>query len=117
MEPDGKTRLYYYHERPYKVKEAWPQPAEWTEEAWMTDTKAKEIYDRAEFICVSVSISDPRMNKQTELYWSVHPRGYSGTKEWFKINRMGLRSEQEYPDLAKKIEKRIHKKGLTILIS
>ena len=116
MEPDGKTRLYYYSERPYKVKEAWPQPAGWTEEAYTTGAEAEEIYNRAEFICVSVSVPDRKTNKLTEYYWSVHPKG-KDCKHWFKVNRMGLRDEQDYPNLAKKLEKRAHKKGLTILIT
>ncbi len=121
MEKDGKTRVYYYHNHPYKVKEAWPQPAGWDDNSWTFGEEAEEAYQRAEFICVSVyetkmtGFGSGRKKKES-CYWSVHPKGYNTSDEWFDINRIG-HEEDKYAYLAKKLEEHTGKKGLTILVS
>ncbi|MGA3291761.1 MAG: hypothetical protein ABSC49_01285 [Candidatus Microgenomates bacterium] len=116
MEPDGITRLYYYHEQPYlKVVEVRPDNTDWKHDLWTTGQQAKEIYDRAEFVCVNVHFGDASKRKYKHI-WSVHPKD-AEINNWFTVRRTHGYSDQDYLDLIRKLERRTHKKGLTVLIS
>lgn len=117
MEPDGSTRLYYYHEHPsVVVKEAWPQPVGWGDGTWTEGREAQEIYDRADFVCVNVHISDRESGKTIEYFWSVGRKG-EDSRYWFKVNRVGIPHDQDYANLARQLEEKTKRKGLTVLIS
>ena len=109
MEKDGKTRLYYCKDHPYRVTEAWPEGKDSLlgSDRWTKGKKAGETYRRAEFICTSVM---PRTGRG---YWSVGSHHSSGD---FKVY-FTRKDSEDYANLAKKLEKRFGKKGLTILIS
>ena len=118
MEPDGISRLYYYHTTPLvKVVEAWPNRASFNklEESSIYGLKAKDVYNRADFFCISVSYGDGSQRKHKHV-WRVSPKGRP-YNEIFHIWRKHVYSDQDYIDLIKKLEKLSCKKGLTILIS
>jgi hypothetical protein len=113
MEPDGKTRLYYYHVNPVRVVEAAPNNEKWLDNQWTTGGEALEIYQRADFMCTSVLYNDGRKNNHI---WSVHVPG-QGSDKRFKVMINHVFSEQDFLDLIRKLERRAHKKGFTVLIS
>ncbi len=116
MEPDGITRLYYYHDSPsIRVVEACPDNTKWQSQSWTTGQQATEIYNRAEFVCVSIIFGDG-FKRKNKTIWSVHPKGEQ-PKKWFEVWRSRPYSDEDYKDLIRKLEKRTHKKGLTVLVS
>lgn len=135
MENDGITRLYYYHDHPYMVQEAWPQHTGWEDKDWTYGQEAKAKYDSADFICVTVREADslettnrlvnvfknllgikvaPPKRIRGKHYWRVRIPGESWDKR-FIVNRIGFGYE-DFANLAKVLEQRTDKKGLTILI-
>jgi len=112
----NQTRIYYYNDPPNtEIREAWPEKLPWGAPA-IEGEKAEQIYRNAEYICVSVSLWNHRTDTQAEFYWSVHPKG-KDPGDWFKVDRMSLSHDEEYPNLARTLEESSGKKGLTILVS
>lgn len=107
MEKDGKTRLYYHHDQPPKVKEAWPQHAGWGEGAWALGEVAEETFANADFFCVSCLV------RNGTDHWIVRPANEENAP--FNVNYLHD-SNANYAHLAQRLEDHSHKKGLTVII-
>lgn len=117
MEPDGVTRLYYCYEQPsIKVAEAYPDNTNWRNGSWINSSQAKKIYNRAEFICVSAHFFGDTCSREIKYNWGVYPQGIKANKR-FEVERSHPYTDKDYEDLIRELQRRTHKKGLTVLIS
>ena len=110
MKKNKKTRVYHYHDHPYRVKKVWPKRGYVSDGAWVEGEEAEEIYRSADYICVSV-----RVHKGQD-YWSVRP-GSGKTGKSFEVDFLGEGDKEHYAQLAQKLEEHYRKEGLTILVS
>jgi hypothetical protein len=109
MEPDGITRVYITS----AAKGAWLVfPEETPYEACLRGAAARRVLDRADFHAVN-SESFNWGNKVRDE-WGVFPKPDGAH---FSVNRKGWKYSEHYSKLAKILEKRTGKKGLTILVS
>ena len=100
---NGVTRLYFYHDSPYRTRLAWPNGD--TQNQWTEGAEAEKLYANADYICVSCL-------SRVRDYWGVHTKG---SDERFEVDYLS-HNEHNYANLAKKLEEHSGRTGLVILV-
>ncbi len=114
MEKDGKTRVYITS----ASNEAWEAyPGNKPYDERVTGEAALAILASVDFRGVNAESfkvnPDGRLGEQVMDVWSMSTT--HGKR--FDVNRKGWKHKERYSKLAKILEKRAHKKGLTIVVS
>lgn len=115
MERDGITRVYITSAR-NDAWEAYPKNRPYEDR--LTDDEALEVLSRVDFRCVnseSFGVNpDGSWGKKVIDEWGVYPKPEG---KGFNVNRKGWKSQERMSKLAKILERKAGKKGLTIIVS
>lgn len=121
-EKDGKTRVYVQGGNPDNASSnltAWQlYPERTNPQNAHTGQEAREINGRADYVCVNSETfarrkdGKPGFGEQLSDEYGVYPTDGS---EPFRFNKMGIPWDKEAEKLAKELEKRAGKKGITII--
>jgi len=113
-EKDGQTRVYITSAR-NEVWEVYPEEKPYDER--IVGEAALAILSRVDFR----GVNSESFKIQPDGQWGEKVRDewgmFSPDGKSFSVNRKGWKSDEHYSKLAKILQKRAHKKGLTIVVS